>query len=175
MIAPLWCCKDYKVDSEGYILSKIDGHRMKPSKNKRGYLITTIMSNGNRISIPIHSAVAKSFLGDFTKNGMQINHKDGNKENNRLDNLEWVTPTQNMRHSVDVLHNYVGANHHNAKAIIGYDKSTKEVKYKFPSLADAAKHFCEDGKNYRIRCTALWRALKKMRNTYRGCIWDYIE
>jgi hypothetical protein len=146
---------------------------MKPSKNPKGYLITTVMINGKRFSIPIHIAVARTFLDDRTSEGLQVNHKDGNKENNNVNNLEWVTAKENMQHSVNVLGQHIGANSGNARSINGYDKKTGELKHSFDSISDGAKFFCEENEDYRIKETSLWRALSGYRKSYKNCIWKY--
>ncbi len=47
--------------------------------------------------------VMKTFKSNTKPGTWQVNHKDGNRRNNKLSNLEWVTPSQNIRHSFDVL------------------------------------------------------------------------
>jgi hypothetical protein len=44
-----------------------------------------------------------AFLEPPTNGRAQVNHKDGNRLNNRLDNLEWCTPLENVRHNIEVL------------------------------------------------------------------------
>lgn len=63
--------------------------------NKDGYLVVTM----NHRKVPIHRLVAKAFLKN-PKNLPQVNHKDGNKTNNHVSNLEWVTPLENTRHAI---------------------------------------------------------------------------
>lgn len=147
---------------------------MKPSKNPRGYLITNIMMpDGSTKGISIHGAVAKSFLGDKTIEGLEVNHIDGNKENNRLDNLEWVTRSENMKHSVDVLGEHIGVNSGKAKAICGYDKKTNQLLYLYDCISDCARDISKPGESYRRVLTQIWRALSGMRKTFRGCVWKY--
>lgn len=175
MIAPLYCCSDYNVDSDGFIISKRNNKPMRPSKTKKGYLVTTIMVGGKRISIQIHAAVAKTFLGDRSSDGLQINHKDGNKENNSIDNLEWVSPQDNMRHAADVLRCFDDIAKRLSKPINGYDKLTGDHKYYFESISDGARFFCDEGKDYRCIKTSLWRALSGSRKSYKRCIWKYAD
>lgn len=174
MVVPLYCCSEYKVDSNGFIISKRDGTPMKPSLSPHGYLTTTVMINGKRKTMPIHSAVAKSFLGDKTIEGLVVNHKDGNKQNNHISNLEWVTPKENIRHSVDILGKNVGELNTNARRICGRDKNTMEIKYAFNSIIECAKAICDNGKERRVQ-QSIWRALSGNRKTYKGCIWEYVE
>ena len=125
--------------------------------------------------MPIHSAVAKSFLGDKTIEGLVINHKDGNKQNNHLDNLEWVTPSENIQHAVNVIHTIKsGEDNFLSKRIIGCDKDTNEIKYMFNSLGEAARYFSKN-RNISVNSikTNLWRVIQKERNSYLNCIWRY--
>jgi hypothetical protein len=81
-----------KIRSNGVIRSK---------KNCRaGYVNAHLYKNGKRKSIGVHRIVYETFIGPLKK-GMSINHKDGNKENNTVKNLEQVTPIQNTRHGID--------------------------------------------------------------------------
>lgn len=65
----------------------------------KGYLQATIMAGGEQKTCKIHRVVALAFLAK--PNGKdQINHKDGNKTNNAVSNLEWVTASENALHAV---------------------------------------------------------------------------
>lgn len=177
MVTSLYCCKDYRVDSDGFIISKRDHKPMKPSLSPNGYLTTTVMIDGKRKTMPIHSAVAKSFLGDKTVDGLVINHKDGNKQNNNLNNLEWVTPQENTRHAICELgFDKTEENNPNARAIIGKDKKTLEVLYFFPALIAAGRYFANGNeKRARYIQNLIYCVIngKHNRKSYRGCIWVY--
>lgn len=74
---------------------------LKPQVAKRGgYLIVTLKFSPDRLTIPVHRLVAKAFLSN-TNFLPEVNHKDGNKLNNTVENLEWCTRAQNMKHSYD--------------------------------------------------------------------------
>ena len=84
-----------------------------------------------------HRLIAEAF---FWPSELQVNHKDGDKSNNRIDNLEYVTQSQNQRHSRDVLWNTVAfqTNHYNkwklwkenhrSIPVIQYDKDLNFIK-----------------------------------------------
>lgn len=61
---------------------------------------TTLGSRDNKVNIIIHRAVAYTFL-DNPNCLPEVNHKDGNKENNHIDNLEWCTSQENQQHKCD--------------------------------------------------------------------------
>lgn len=62
----------------------------------------------------VHRLMAVTFLGD--PNGLQVNHKNGIKTDNRLSNLELVTPSENMQHALNTgLNKCLGETHHFAR------------------------------------------------------------
>jgi hypothetical protein len=70
-----------------------------PAKRKDGYWFVTLSINGKHTHKTLHSAVAETFLGGRPHNAW-INHKDGNKNNNNVCNLEYMTPAGNMQHAL---------------------------------------------------------------------------
>jgi hypothetical protein len=72
---------------------------LKQNINGRGYCYVNISSNGKYNNLLIHREVAKAFLKNDDKNKTDINHKDGNKLNNNINNLEWCTRSENILHA----------------------------------------------------------------------------
>lgn len=66
--------------------------------NKYGYEAIGMSFNMQQVSTVVHKLVAEAFLGDRPHKA-DVNHMDGNKANNRLDNLEYVTRKENCRHA----------------------------------------------------------------------------
>lgn len=166
----LYCCDDYEVDSDGYIVSKRFGTPLKHSINPKGYQIINVQINKKPKGVAVHIAIARAFVPGY-KPGLEVNHKDGNKQNNRPENLEWVTRKENARHSVDVLGNNVGSKNHHAKSIRCLDISGNLVDT-YGSISEAAKAVCGD-LNYCGVKNCIWRALTGRRKTYRGYVWKY--
>ena len=74
------------------------GKILKPFKTKKGYLRCDLRVNGKRKNVAVHRFVALAFIPNI-ENKPQINHKDGNKENNRVENLEWCSNSENQLHA----------------------------------------------------------------------------
>ena len=78
-----------------------------------GYMYTQFRINGKRKNMFIHRCVMEAFVGP---SDLQVNHKNGDRQDNRLENLEYVTPKENQRHSKEVLNSFqMGSRHHNSK------------------------------------------------------------
>ena len=137
IIKETFCSPEYKVDDCGNVYGK-NGNILKPSINPRGYKIVNLIIDGKRVGKAVHTLVARAFCKGYEE-GLQVNHKDGNKLNNNVTNLEWVTAKENARHSVEVLGQHIGIDNGCRKKIYAYDKKTLEFKYEFDSVVDAAR------------------------------------
>lgn len=90
--------------------------------------------SGKNISFPAHRLLALMFLNDGTdKTNMQVDHIDGNRFNNKLDNLEWVTPSENVLRSFKM-----GLRDNSAVSVVRYNPKTKEKKV-YCSLGEAER------------------------------------
>lgn len=93
---------DYRISTLGRIISlKGEIPRfLKPRLNINGYLYVALSENSKcDYNCKIHKLVAGAFLPN-PENKPEINHKDGNKTNNHVSNLEWVTRSENHRHAI---------------------------------------------------------------------------
>jgi len=167
--------EEYQIDTNGIVYSK-KGTPLKYSLNHSGYCIVNFYVDNKRIGFAIHTLVAKQFVhNDDIENKTQVNHIDGNKVNNNIENLEWVTPKENVKHAIDILgYDNSGGNNVNAKTIIGIDIITGDEKFRFNSIIEAARYFCEDGKNPMYVRNSIWRVLSGLRKTYKKCYWKCI-
>ena len=81
----------YSVDDSGRVFNAMTGKQLKPGKNSRGYMTVSLYDGSSpkkAKSFLVHRLIAEAFLG---KNDLQINHKNGDKTDNRLENLKFVT------------------------------------------------------------------------------------
>ena len=90
----------YQVSNMGRLWSVRTQRTFTGSVGKDGYVKTTLTAvNGKKKTEKVHRLVALSFLGKpEDPNKTQVNHKDENKTNNCLDNLEWMTPFENVNY-----------------------------------------------------------------------------
>lgn len=133
----------YQVSNLTNVKNKITGQILRPGLSGEGYYTVALYKNGKAYTKPIHRLVAEAFI-PRPNDSMIINHIDGDKTNNSIYNLEWVTYGENIRHAYDH-----GLNNHRKPVRI---IETGEV---FDSLKDCAKainghnsniHHCLTGK-----------------------------
>lgn len=84
---------------------------MTQTVNKSGYVYVSFRNKNQTKTIAIHRLVAKYFILN-KENKKQVNHIDGNKQNNHFSNLEWVTPKENMAHAIKENLMIKGENHY---------------------------------------------------------------
>ena len=90
---------NYEIDSSGIVWSKNTGKPMNPWLANSGYLMVALRSDGVKYRKYIHRLVAEAFI-DGDHEGLEINHIDGNKLNNFIENLEWCTHSKNTLHAI---------------------------------------------------------------------------
>ncbi len=90
----------YLISQYGDIKNKNTGKLRKSHVDKDGYLNVVLYTNDNKKSnFKVHRLVAFTFKLSILVGPMQVNHIDGNKLNNHISNLEWVTNRQNINHA----------------------------------------------------------------------------
>lgn len=92
--------QNFEVSNKGNLRNIITGTVYKQTVNHQGYysVCVSVGSRNNKKLFKIHRCVAESFIPNLD-NKPQINHIDGNKLNNNVENLEWVTAQENSQHA----------------------------------------------------------------------------
>ena len=88
----------YLISNQGDVKNKKTGYIKKPSVGKRGYVVFSMKNEGKFYLRTQHIMLARTFIPN-PLNKPYVNHKDGNKQNNSIDNLEWVTGRENLLHA----------------------------------------------------------------------------
>jgi hypothetical protein len=92
----------YQVSTLGRVRNTKSGRVLRPHEQGRGYLQAMLSKQGKRSHPLVHRLVALAFVPN-PENKPQINHKNGNKKDNRPENLEWCTMSENLLHRHRVL------------------------------------------------------------------------
>jgi len=134
----------YSVSSLGRVRRDARGQSTYPGRilgggySRKGYRYVGLCTAGRTKLIKVHQLAAAAFLGPCPK-GKQVNHRDGNKPNNAVGNLEYMTPSENTQHGFRLgLISNAGERHPGSKltdsmvrAIRQSDKSPKELAQEY--------------------------------------------
>lgn len=135
MITKIKNYPNYGVDENGNVYSlprqyKPKLQKLKPRANNKGYLQVQIYNEFGVYKALIHRLVAETFIPN-PKNKPEVNHKDGNKNDNSVNNLEWVTRKENVQNAIErgtAYQNMSGFDNHRGKLIAQYDINGKLIK-----------------------------------------------
>lgn len=151
-------CPGYGVTRDGRIWSypKVMGHhngiwlKLTPMPNYLGFKIT----GGVKY---VHKAVAETFISNLD-NKPCVNHKDGNKQNNNVDNLEWCTYSENNLHATGIIQTSGGEHHYKAKL------TSDDVIFIRANFSGGLQKWAD---RYGVDQSTIWNVTKRR-------IWKYI-
>ena len=168
---------NYRITKEGKIFTCLEGrgHNSHPTTNwkelkqvldkKTGYLLVTLINEKGRKNKRIHRLLMETFIPNPDPAIYKhINHKDTNKLNNSLDNLEWCTPKENSQHALkNGLYDPVFEKL--SVAICQYDKEGNFIN-EFPSIHEA-------GRSTNIAWQNISKVVRGIRPYAGGFHWKY--
>lgn len=127
---------NHQFSNEGRIRHKKKLNILRPHIDKDGYEVVSLGSVNN---VKIHRVICEVFHGSPDAGRYQVNHIDCNRSNNRADNLEWVSPSENIKWGVD--HGYVNPSNGLKKAVETNRTPVRivELNREFPSVKDCAE------------------------------------
>lgn len=128
----------YQVSDEGYVRRILKDGSTKLLKNRPNgkYYTVCLSKKCEKKGFNVHRLVAETFL-EKPEGKSEVNHKDGDKHNNHISNLEWVTPKENLIHAMEQLNHFPWGKP--ARKVNAIDIESGEVIAQFHSLSDAAK------------------------------------
>ena len=176
--------EDYTIDETGNVFSIRKNKYLKQTINRNGYCKVTLQKEKYRKMFSVHRLVAQAYLKNYS-NTLQVNHINGIKTDNRVENLEMVTAKENMQKAVEIglfdkckemqrknaIKNNLGKYHILAsesakKRVAKYDKNNNLIQV-YNSITEASR------KN-NINITSISYSANGKRKTGGGYIWHFV-
>lgn len=157
----------YQISNFGNVRSLKRNILLRQSPDRKGYLHIILYKNNKSKVGRIHRLVAETFIPN-PENKPQVNHKDGNKLNNCVNNLEWVTNSENQKHAFKLhLQTNSGNNNPRARKINQYDSTGKLIK--------TWNSFYDITKELGINRSSIWRCCVGKYKKSHNYVWRYAE
>ena len=160
----------YQVDEAGTIRSTprngngFKAHVMSQSTDSDGYKVIKARNKDKVRTLKVHRCVAQAFIAN-PENKPQVNHKDGNKANNTVTNLEWTTCSENIRHAKNL---GLQCECPNRVRVLQYNLEKSEIIGSYPSLKEA-EH--QTG----VGWTGISAVLRGQRKSAGGYYWERLN
>ena len=178
-----WKCIDgwdgYEINQNGEVRSYRNNygniikipHIIKPQLNNNGYYTVHLHSKTKRKILTVHRLVAITYIPNPNKKP-QVNHKNGIKTDNRIENLEWVTCSENIRHAFNTGLKFP------SKSIyyLGHIPVTCKIVNKFSlngEFLEQYKSLHDAERNTGINCSHICDSISGKRNMAGGFKWSY--
>lgn len=184
--------KNYCISSNGTVINKITKRELKQDLST-GYASVVLSNKGYKRRFLVHRLVAELFIPNV-ENKPCVNHKDGNKTNNDVSNLEWVTYSENAIHSHKVLGNKIKHSDETKKKIgIANKNKTRSLelrkqwsnskkgipsKKKIPVILNNTQIFdslTEASTQTGIKITSISNNLKGLSKNTKVGKWEYLQ
>ena len=163
--------ENYSVSTFGRIRNN-NSNKFLKLQNKGGYLNIFLINNQIRKSFKVHRIVALTFI-ENPENKPEVNHKDKNKHNNHILNLEWNTRQENNIHRLL----NITIKNINKKIIYRLDKETNDILEKYESMENAAEWAVNLGltKNIHNGRNSISNSVNGLSNSSYGYKWKFEE
>lgn len=157
-----------------YCNRKVTEKILKGRKDTKGYLQVELSKNGKQRKYLVHKLVAMMFIPN-PHNKPQINHINGRKNDNRVDNLEWVTPSENVIHAYktgllnidDIVKHCRKLGEKSAKKVNQYNLQGEYVKT-WDSISEAHR-------SLKVDCSSISRCCRNKQQSAGGYKWAYFS
>lgn len=167
----------YLVSNTGLIYSKISNKVLKPNKMSNGYLSVELFKDGKSKRLLIHRLVAETFI-DNPESLPIVNHKDEDRTNNSVDNLEWCTQKYNANYGNALekkKRNRTVSDAVKNSLLLG-SKSRQISVLQFTKSGEFLKRFnsaVEAGRILKINASHIGETCKQIRKSAGGFCWQY--
>lgn len=135
---------------------------LKQTLDTTGYLTIGLHKDNKVKKVNVHRLIAKTFIPNINNYNV-INHIDGNKTNNKIENLEWCTQSHNAKESIRLGLQIP----YNKKIVLQYDKNGNFIK--------EYKSTCDAQRETKIFQSNISKCCLKQRHTAGGFVWRYKE
>lgn len=147
------------VERENWTPMQLSGRVLRPRLSHKGYLLVGLTKGSKTKNFSVHRLVASVFIENHG-NKPEINHINGDKTDNRVANLDWVTSKENTRHSIQVLGN--------RRDLPKYAVRCLDTGRVYPSVRKAAE---ETG----CRRSGISAVCRGEKNKHHGLHWAYVK